>query len=365
MKVLFVTPSELYGGGESYLLNLIMSLNQDKSIDIYVLSANEYLIEKLNNIGIKVNKILPSRSLSFNTFLNIYSINKVIKKENPDIVFLNGLAEIGVYSRFIKSKKIITIGHSNEFWMRESWYEMSIKRLIKSVFIYNFQNHISRLIAINNEVMNSSKSKNGLYNKSCLIHTGINRIKINKLDDVSETIIFGRISRLCKGKGNELLLQAFSEVVKKHSNIKLILAGDGPDKINLINLSRKLNIYDKTIFLGHIEPVDFYSKIHCMISPSEMEAFPIVILEAMSCQIPVIATSVGGVVEMIDNNRTGKLIEVNDQQNLEDCMNDFILNIDEYKIMADSALIKFNNEFEMSNYTKNIKLLFAEVMHEN
>jgi N-acetyl-alpha-D-glucosaminyl L-malate synthase BshA len=94
---------------------------------------------------------------------------------------------------------------------------------------------------------------------------------------------------------------------------KLLLVGDGPDRSACEKLARELHLKDDVRFLGkQTELVPILSAADLMLMPSQSESFGLSALEAMSCQVPVISTSVGGLPELQLHGQTGYIAEIGD-----------------------------------------------------
>jgi len=108
------------------------------------------------------------------------------------------------------------------------------------------------------------------------------------------------------------VVRAFKKIAD-HVPAKLILVGDGPERMSAISVARQLGVTDKIRHLGNQEDIE--SIIPCadlVFQPSEHESFGLVPLEAMACQVPVIATASGGICEVVEHGVTGYLCEVGD-----------------------------------------------------
>ncbi len=96
-------------------------------------------------------------------------------------------------------------------------------------------------------------------------------------------------------------------------NAKLLLVGDGPEYSSIYQLVRKLGLTDDVLFLGKQKNVnDLFSISDLKLLMSEKESFGLVLLEAMSCEVPCIGTNVGGIPEVIKHNETGFIVELGD-----------------------------------------------------
>ena len=105
----------------------------------------------------------------------------------------------------------------------------------------------------------------------------------------------------------------FARVLKKGINARLVMVGDGSERTNAEHRARCLGIYDKCSFVGK-QPriVDYLSVSDVLLLPSEQESFGLAALEAMACEVPVIASRVGGLPEVVTDGETGYLSEVGD-----------------------------------------------------
>lgn len=118
------------------------------------------------------------------------------------------------------------------------------------------------------------------------------------------------VGRLDKRKGLEFLLNEYKKILDKYDR-KLILAGEGPFKQKLISLSKKLEIYDKLIFLGNKKNSElpyYYNVSDMTIFPSTIESYAIVPIESLACQKPIITTDVGVVSEITRIFKEGSII---------------------------------------------------------
>ena len=117
---------------------------------------------------------------------------------------------------------------------------------------------------------------------------------------------FRPVKRICD------VIEIFDRVHKKMPS-RLLLMGDGPDRSRAEWLVNQKGLRDKVEFLGKVDRVnEKLSFADLMLVPSEMESFGLAALEAMACEVPTIATSVGGVPEVIDHGRSGFLAQVGD-----------------------------------------------------
>ncbi len=109
------------------------------------------------------------------------------------------------------------------------------------------------------------------------------------------------------------VVEIFHKLRQAGHSLKLLLVGDGPDRIPAEHLARKLGIYNEIRFMGKQEAVvDILSIADVFLIPSGSETFGLAALEAMACEVPVIASNIGGLPELVIDGETGFLCEEGD-----------------------------------------------------
>lgn len=118
------------------------------------------------------------------------------------------------------------------------------------------------------------------------------------------------VGRLSPEKGQSGLLRAFSGLAKKHPRLQLRLVGDGPDQAALKSLASELGIASSVTFLGRLSEEQTLAEIarsELLALPSFMEGLPIVLMEAMALGVPVVASRVAGIPELVEDGTSGLL----------------------------------------------------------
>lgn len=112
-------------------------------------------------------------------------------------------------------------------------------------------------------------------------------------------------------------IEILARVLKKGIKTRLVMVGDGSERTNAEHQARCLGIYDSCSFVGK-QPriVDYLSVSDVLLLPSEQESFGLAALEAMACELPVIASRVGGLPEVVTDGETGYLSEVGDVEKM-------------------------------------------------
>jgi L-malate glycosyltransferase len=125
-------------------------------------------------------------------------------------------------------------------------------------------------------------------------------------------------------------VEILARVLAKGIKARLVMVGDGSERTNVEHRARCLKVYDQCVFAGK-QPkiVDYLSAADVLLLPSEQESFGLAALEAMACEVPVIASRVGGVPEVVEDGETGFLSEVGDMDKMAN---------DAARLLADSEL---------------------------
>jgi glycosyltransferase involved in cell wall biosynthesis len=121
--------------------------------------------------------------------------------------------------------------------------------------------------------------------------------------------VIGMVGRLSEEKRHIDVINAFYEVSKVFPEARLLIVGDGEMKDRLLKVVTRRNLSRSVIFAGFVKDLSEYlNRMDIFVLASRTEGFPVVLLEAMAMGLPVIATRVGGIPELIRDNETGFLV---------------------------------------------------------
>jgi len=187
------------------------------------------------------------------------------------------------------------------------------------------------------------------------IHTSRKALKLE--DDVFYLITVGR---LIKRKSIDTLLLALAEI--KDKNIKLLIAGDGPEKEHLEGIVQKNNLESRVRFLGYITDDDkfrYLSVSDLFVLTSLHEGFGIVFMEAMHAGLPIVATNHGGQVDLLKQDENALLINVGDAHACSSAI---------MKFKKDKSLYKkcsINNKKRISEYyADKVAMEYIKIFHD-
>lgn len=291
-------------------------------------------------------------------------IFRSIRSSNPDIIFLHGSSYIWlskIYTLFSTKKCRIIVRETQanhlKTFLQSFWTFWSLLLADKIVFLsdqYKLQLKNKFRIFFNNK-------------KTVVIPNGIDiELYQTKSKTTSSNMLIGMQSRIVKIKDHTTLLKAFkilkdSEIFNKY-NIKLKIAGDGTYKHTLINLSKGLHIDTDVEFVGNLSEkilIQFLHSLDIYVHASLGETMSTAIMQAMASGLPIIASDVPGINNMIINNITGLLVEAGDEVQMAACLQNYIVNKQLRTTIGLNALTFAQKHYSNKIMFKEYKKIFA------
>jgi len=128
-----------------------------------------------------------------------------------------------------------------------------------------------------------------------------------------DALVIGTVTRLAPTKGLDDLLAAFARLCRERSNLRLVIVGTGEQEADLRALADQLDITSHVIFAGFRTDVpELLRRFDLYVTSSVWEAMPMSVVEAMAGALPIVATAVGGICELIQDGETGLLVPPRD-----------------------------------------------------
>lgn len=182
-------------------------------------------------------------------------------------------------------------------------------------------NHSNKIIAVSADLANKIEQMGIDKEKISIFRNAVDLIRFRpiknkslriKYDINKNEVLILFIGHLEAFKGVFELLGAFYKVHNRHENTKLMMVGEGEDAQKVKEKVSKLGLDKSVIFVGKISPENiqkFYQMADIFVLPSYTEGLPLVVIEAMACGLPVIASKVGGIPEVISDSENGFLVQ--------------------------------------------------------
>ena len=359
IKICLAITKGVWGGAQEYVFSLATQLPKDQ-FDVFVICGQgEALPQKLTEKNIRTI-LIPNmgRDISFrNEIKNFFQLVKILKKERPDVLHLNS-SKIGflggLAGRIACIPKIIFTAHGWAFNENRFWLSKKIFKFIQWLTII----FCHQTIAVSEKTKNDIISFPFVKNKITTIHNGIGHIDFlpkevarQKLAEMSKTVFdieklwIGTVSELHKNKGLNFLVEASKNLP---ADAYIFIIGEGEERENLQKQIAKLGLKTRVFLLGRIENAKQYLKAFDIFTlTSRTEALPYSILEAGLAECAVVASRVGGIPEIIENNQSGILVEAGSVDQISKTIKDLIPNLENRKLFGHNLKEKILKDFSV------------------
>ena len=299
---------------------------------------------------------------------SVYPIKAVnmIKKMNLDVIHSNVEFTVGIFARVVSEQLSIPLVHTyHTNWEDYTHYitknkkilDDICKKLLKYLVVFFEDKTVTELIVPSNKIYNLFKDKYKFTKNIHIIQTGIetskfykenfNQKDINslkkKLGIKKKNFVVMTVSRLAKEKSVDRIINNHKELVKKYSNMKLLIVGDGPDIDKLKDEAKSLGVSDSVIFTGKVPLNDipiYYQLGNVFVTASKSETQGLTVVEAISSSLPVVAVK--------DDSFVNSVIED---------FNGFVFTDDEKYI---NSISKLYDDKELYNRLSNQSRLLSE-----
>ena len=299
---------------------------------------------------------------------SVYPIKAVnmIKKMNLDVIHSNVEFTVGIFARVVSEQLSIPLVHTyHTNWEDYTHYitknkkilDDICKKLLKYLVVFFEDKTVTELIVPSNKIYNLFKDKYKFTKNIHIIQTGIetskfykenfNQKDINslkkKLGIKKKDFVVMTVSRLAKEKSVDRIINNHKELVKKYSNMKLLIVGDGPDIDKLKDEAKSLGVSDSVIFTGKVPLNDipiYYQLGNVFVTASKSETQGLTVVEAISSSLPVVAVK--------DDSFVNSVIED---------FNGFVLTDDEKYI---NSISKLYEDKDLYNRLSNQSRLLSE-----
>ncbi len=372
-KILFCITKSNWGGAQRYVYDLATGISREKYEVAVVLGGNGKLKEKLETAGVRTISINAlQRDIGIvKDISSFFELIKIFKKEKPDIIHLNSSKMGGIgglAGRIARIKKIIFTAHGwayNEERGSLQKFSIGILHFVTVAF-----SHLT--IAVSEKAREQFKSGGLMKKRMVAIHNGIGEIEFiekekarqwfvdirlpqtEKVKEIikSEPLWIGTISELHRNKGLGYAIEA----VKKHLEASpqsakeaiFIIIGEGEERKNLEEIIKTNELEDSVFLIGSMENASSYLKAFDIFTLTSItEALPYAILEAGKAGVPIIASNVGGISEIIDDMKSGILIHPKKPKEISLAIEYLSSHPDKKEIFLTLLKEKINKEFSL------------------
>ncbi len=326
-KVLFVITKNNFGGAQRYVYDLAVNLPSEKfSVCVAFGNAGEKqedsvtLKEKLDKKNIRTIQIKNfCRDISLRHEVAVFfELVRIIWKEKPDVLHVTS-SKAGGLGAFIGRCMFIhrTIFTSHGLAYDETWRPIWQRTLIK-FFTWLTILFSHKTIQITKDTTDRANALPFLKHKNILIHNGRTTPAFISREEARKKLIpsgtrngelwVGALAELTKNKNIDSLIQALGILRKQNHTLHLVVCGEGEERDQLTTLAEQEGVSKFVHLIGYIDDAARYLPAFDMYAlPSHKEGLPYVVMEAGFASLPVVASNIRGITDLIENKKTGLL----------------------------------------------------------
>lgn len=361
-KVLFVITKSNWGGAQKYVYDLATSLPSETFEVVIGLGGHGPLKDNLHKAHIRTITI-PFLARDINLLgdmRSFFELVRIFRAEAPHVVHVNSSkAGIigGLAARMSSVPHIIFTAHGWAFNEDRSTLSRLILKTLSwiTVLLSHATIAVSRAIARDMRWI-------GAVSKIQVINNGIHSHTLHTRDEARaflntltqtpiphDAFIFGTIAELHPSKGLSYAIRAFRTIARENPHTYYAIIGGGQEERILQNLIAEEQLEGRVLLLGFLEDAASQLKaFDCFILPSTTEALGYVLLEAGQAKLPVIASNVGGIPEIIEDMKTGLLTESRNVTDLENAMKEILASPTHGIDLGQALSVKVAHEYSFS-----------------
>lgn len=345
-RVLFVITQSEFGGAQRFFYDLLANLDQDK-YEILLASGRDGTVDLFETKGLATYKLnfLHRNIRPFADLKALWELRKLIREFQPDTLFLNS-SKAGFIGSFVS--KFLIRNSKFKILYRIGGWSFNDPRSKLEKLVWRFLERLSArwkdVIILNNKHDFDQAIKLNIKprEKLVLIYNGLDVYKMEFLPreeaqlqlfrkvspqsgKIFQTKTFiGTVANFYPPKGLEYLINT-AEHFKNKDEVVFLILGEGPEREKLEKSIKEKGLDKKVFLLGQLPDAHrFMSAFDIFVLPSVKEGFPWVVIEAMAAKLPVVATRVGAIPEIIEDDKNGMLVEPGNPEQIASRINDLL-----------------------------------------
>ena len=359
MRVLHTEWSDDMGGQEKRVLAEAVGLIQRGHHVAIACRSHAKIRTEAERLGIKTYPLPFRRPYDIES---IFRLTRIIRQERFDIVNTHSGIDSwigGLSARLARVPVLVRTRHLN----------IPLKRTP-----LNFIHYLPDMYITCGENMRMNLIRNCGFPEDRVISipTGVDRkfFEIKRNKDVAvkyglskNSPVITNVGILRSVKGHEVTFKAVKPVIKTVPEAKFLIVGDGPARERLENLVDELGIREYVIFTGFVKSIpEIYSFSDIAVLSSWSEGLPQSLIQAMAAGVPVVATTVGGVPEVVIHEETGILVEAGDSEGLAEGIIRLLKNPELCKRLTEKAKQYVMDKYTMEHMIEKIEALYLELL---
>ncbi len=364
MRILHLITSFDIGGAEIQVFNIVKRMASHSTV--CALYGNCEITKDLENLSFEIIKLYKKNK--FNPWI-VYSLYKTIKKVKPDIVHTH-LIHATIYGRIAAVLAGVSVILSTEY---NAWNWQ--KKYFFVHLLYGMTAKVNKKIFVVSQYVKEKMVETGKIEESKIIVL-YNGTQINAFADFYPTYLnkkmkyskpcIGTVGRLMPIKGHRYFIEAAVEIIRYFPHATFLIIGGGKLEFYLKKKVIRLGLKNHVHILGFQHHILPYLRImDIFVFPSlEGEGLPTVLLEAMAFKVPIVATSIRSVMEIIKHQESGMLVESENPVQLAEAVMYLLRNPDQAHRLQKQANKVVKKRFDIDLTVKSLMNYYKQFLSE-
>lgn len=376
-KILYVITKSNFGGAQRYVYDLATNLKEDGHTVSVALGgtgrkgdAPGLLKEKLKENGISIHCVehfLRDIHL-FSEIRALFELITLFKKEQPDVIHLNSSKAIGIGAlagRIARVPSIVGTIHGWPFYERHRgilFITIAYLGSLLSVWL------LHKAIVVSRHDQERSKMPFWIRTKITAIHNGLaphqkeprTRARAFLTPHLSpETLLIGSVGELSGNKNYMRALDACRDLKERGHNFHYVILGSGDEHESLKTYIQKNDLATHVTLKGYVKDASRYlAACDIFFMPSLKEGLPYAILEAGNASLPIVASNIGGIPEIITHNETGLLIDPTNTESIADALETLLTEKETRERIGKNIKARIDSDFQLHSMIEKTKEIY-------
>ncbi len=356
ISFLFVDTERVWRGGQDQLFTLLRGLIQRNHEVSLVCEPRTLLEARARESGVEVFPLAARKGLEIYSFFRLLSI---FRKARPEVLAFNT-------PRLILPGNLASRGAGVRLRVMFRRVNFPLRRNPITILKYNWG--IDCIIAISESIRNSLQSCGVPASKIRTVYEGMDPSLFTPRDygtlaDPGKPVVAGTVAHLSAEKGLYYLVEAAALIPRVEAMLRFVIVGEGNCRQALETQVREHKLQGCFHFAGFQDrPAQYLSSFDMFVLPSLSEGLSSAILSAMATALPVVATDVGGIPELVRNGDNGLLVPAADPAALAQAIRYLVENPAEARIMGRRGRIRMEKEFTLERKIRETEALCYSLM---
>ena len=358
------------GGGQLGAVELVEGLVASGTIDTRLCFLGSPTRRLAHNSFSSIDEYDGHYGNPLTLWRTVLSLRRDLKNRLPDIVHTHGWDADLVTALAIRGLGIKHVSHIRTLstWARDAGFRRRLRLVLTR---WALRQSKSVFIAVSEAARGSASKHIGISLGSIrTIPNGVDlepfirnrRAYVSDYHQRRPSVVLGAAGRLAPEKGVDILIQSIALLGLKDADIKVRIAGEGRMRAMLGELAQRLGVSSQVEFVGMVADMSmFYRELDIFVLPSLAEGMPRSVIEAMASGLPVIATKVGGVPELIEDGVDGVLVDAMDPNALAEQIARLLKDVTMRRQLGLKAAKRARTAFGIDRVTKSVEELYMEL----